>query len=298
MAVGYHTYEGIPIGAFLAGLAAADLPRFDVRLPASIRPPVAEWTAVADAPVTVARLFERLGTFLTDDTIVIADPGDAMFGALDLPVRRDHEFLANAWYASLGFAVPASIGAQLAAPSRRPLVLVGDGSFQMTGLELSTSVRFGLSPIVVVFDNGGYAIERMMVDGSFNDVLPWDYTRLPELLGAGLGFDVRTEADLDQALATAAERTDTYSIIRVHLESRRMRHPRRVVSPCNSRTRPTSTGRSRLPGPDVGTARSSRRRYVVTLASTCSTGSGRRRTYRKARPWPWRWRRNAQPGVR
>jgi indolepyruvate decarboxylase len=168
----------------------------------------------------VARLFQRLGTFLTDDTVVIADPGDAMFAALDLPVRRSHEFLANAFYASLGFAVPASIGAQLAAPSRRPLVLVGDGAFQMTGLELSTSVRFGLDPIVIVLDNGGYAIERLMVDGSFNDILAWDHLKLVDLFGAGTGFEVRTEEDLDGALAGALAATGAPSIIRVRLDPR------------------------------------------------------------------------------
>jgi len=59
----------------------------------------------------------------------------------------------------------------------------GDGSFQMTGMELSTSIRFGLSPIVVIFNNAGYVTERLMIDGAFNDVLPWDYTQLPALFG-------------------------------------------------------------------------------------------------------------------
>jgi indolepyruvate decarboxylase len=215
LVVAYHAYDDIPMADLLAALAGADLPRFAPSLPP---PPRQEpWVARA-TPVTVERLFRRLGSFLTDDTVVIADPGDAMFGAIDLPVRRDHEFLANAFYASLGFAVPASIGAQLAAPTRRPLVLVGDGAFQMTGTELSTSIRFGLDPIVVVFDNGGYAIERMMVDGGFNDVLAWDHTRLPDLFGAGVAFDVRTEEELDQALEGARANVGSMCIIRVRLD--------------------------------------------------------------------------------
>ena len=56
----------------------------------------------------------------------------------------------------MGFAVPASIGAQLANPRRRPLVLVGDGAFQMTGLELGTAVRYHLNPVVLVLNNAGY----------------------------------------------------------------------------------------------------------------------------------------------
>lgn len=215
LVVAYHAYEEVPLEQLLAALADADLPRFDATLPA--RPTVDPWVA-GPVPITVRRLFERLGSFLTDDTVVIADPGDAMFGAIDLPVRRDHEFIANAFYASLGFAVPASIGAQLAAPGRRPLVLVGDGAFQMTGMELSTSIRFGLDPIVVIFDNGGYGIERLMVDGSFNDVLAWDHRRLVDLFGAGVAFEVRTEQDLDLALEGALAAPGTPALLRVMLD--------------------------------------------------------------------------------
>jgi TPP-dependent 2-oxoacid decarboxylase len=88
----------------------------------------------------------------------------------------------------------------------------------MTGMELSTSVRFGLSPIVVIFDNGRYAVERLMVDGTFNDVLAWDYTKIPELFGSGVAFDVRTEGDLDRALAGAIEHAGDLVRLRVQLD--------------------------------------------------------------------------------
>jgi indolepyruvate decarboxylase len=114
--------------------------------------------------------------------------------------------------------VPAAIGAQLAAPELRPLVLVGDGAFQMTGLELSTVARYGLNPIVVVLNNGGYTTERLILDGGFNDILPWAYHRLPETLGAGRGYLVETEEDLDRALAAAEAETSTFSLLDVHLD--------------------------------------------------------------------------------
>jgi indolepyruvate decarboxylase len=168
--------------------------------------------------LTITRLFERLDAFLTEDTVVIADVGNALFGAGDLTIYRDTEFLAPAYYASMGFAVPAALGAQLASPGRRPLVRVGDGAFQMTGVELSTIVRYGLNPIVVVLNNAGYGTERHMHDGPFNDVLPWRYHRLPELLGAGRAFEVVTEADLVEALAAAREHTDSYCLLDVRLD--------------------------------------------------------------------------------
>ena len=118
----------------------------------------------------------------------------------------------------MGFAVPGAIGAQLARPDLRPLVLVGDGAFQMTGMEISTAARFGLSPIVVVLNNCGYGTERPMTDGPFNDIPAWRFSRLPEMIGAGQGFEVFTETDLEQALQAALSRTDSPSIIDVHLD--------------------------------------------------------------------------------
>src|SRR5690606_33158782 len=109
------------------------------------------------------------------------------------------EFLSPAYYTSMGFAVPASIGAGIANRSIRPLVVVGDGAFQMTGMELATVVRNGLAPIVVVLNNKGFTTERHLLDGPFNDVLEWSYHRIPEVLGAGLGLEVRTEDELDAA---------------------------------------------------------------------------------------------------
>src|SRR4029077_10280429 len=145
---------------------------------------------------TVQRLFQRLNAFLSDNMVVVADVGDALFGAADLFIRHRTEFLGPAYYASMGFAVPASIGAQMANPKLRPLVLVGDGAFQMTGMELSTVARCGLNPIVIVLNNFGYGTERQIQDGPYNDVQPWNFSKLPEIFGAGKGFVVQTEAAL------------------------------------------------------------------------------------------------------
>src|SRR2546422_8534828 len=107
---------------------------------------------------------------------------------------------ARPYWAWSGFAGPAGIGAQLANSKLRPLVLVGDGAFQMTGMELSTAVRYQLNPIVVVLNNRGYGTERHLQDGPYNDLLEWNYSRVPEILGAGRGLIVETEAQLDEAL--------------------------------------------------------------------------------------------------
>src|SRR5437773_3740790 len=200
LSIRYHTYENVRFKDFVHGLLKAKLCR---RARAKIPRP----QPMADLPnargknkVTVKSLFQRLNAFLDERTVVVADVGDALFGAADLHIHQRTEFLGPAYYASMGFAVPAGVGVQLANPKLRPLVLVGDGAFQMTGMELSTAVRYKLNPIVVVLNNRGYGTERPIQDGRFNDVLLWKYARLPELFGAGKGFEVETEDELDEAL--------------------------------------------------------------------------------------------------
>jgi TPP-dependent 2-oxoacid decarboxylase len=215
LSIRYHSYEEVRFKDFVRGLLRAGLRRRSSRgIP---RPRPAAPFEAGGGRVTVRRLFQRLNAFLDDNTVVVADVGDALFGAADLYIHRKTEFLATAYYASMGFAVPAAIGAQLADPRRRPLVLVGDGAFQMTGMELATAVRYGLNPIVVVLNNSGYGTERHIQDGPYNDVSRWIYHRVPELLGAGRGFLVETEAELDSALVEAREYRRGFCILDVKL---------------------------------------------------------------------------------
>jgi len=216
IAVGFRSYDDIRLEDFLHALAARAWQKRT--LPAVEHPRHPGPFAASDKPMTVAALFHQLNAFLEEDMVVIADPGDALFGAQELYIHDDAHFVAPAYYCSLGFAVPAAIGVKAAAPDLRPLVLVGDGAFQMTGMELSTIARFGQNPIVVVFDNDGYGTERPMLDGAFNDVLRWNVSRLPEVLGAGLGIKVETEADMAAALAKAKANTQSFTLVQVMLD--------------------------------------------------------------------------------
>jgi TPP-dependent 2-oxoacid decarboxylase len=165
-----------------------------------------QFSAMKNRRITVKRLFERINFSMTPNVILIADVGDSLFGALDLTIPGHAHFLSPAYYLSMGFAVPAAIGAQLAKPKLRPIVVVGDGAFQMTGMEISTICRFGLNPIIIILNNNGYGTERPMLDGPFNDVLAWNYHRIPEIIGHGRGFMIETEEQLEVAFS-AAENT-------------------------------------------------------------------------------------------
>lgn len=219
ISIAHHHYEDVWLGDFIRKLGAAgigpcrrvSLPR--KRLPAALMPEPSR-------RITVRRFFERMNEFLGDDTVVIADIGDSLFGAADLTIHKRTEFLSPAYYTSMGFATPAALGVQLARPSSRPVVFVGDGAFQMTGQELSTIARQSLNPIVFVLNNRGYTTERFICEGPFNDIHEWAYHLMPQILRAGWGCEVNTEGELEDALVRARANIESFSLISISLDKR------------------------------------------------------------------------------
>jgi TPP-dependent 2-oxoacid decarboxylase len=206
LSIKHHNFENVLLQDFLCSLIEAPLTRRDFVLAGkqgNVKNNNTHFSPARNQKITVKRLFDRLNFSITDNTIVIADVGDSLFGALDLTIHGQTDFLSPAYYCSMGFAVPAAIGAQLANPRLRPIVIVGDGAFQMTGMELSTISRFALNPVIIVLNNNGYGTERPMLDGPFNDILPWNYYRIPEIIGHGKGFVIQTEDQLEESLSAA-----------------------------------------------------------------------------------------------
>jgi indolepyruvate decarboxylase len=102
----YHNYEEVSFRDFVRGLVNTKWhQRSWTRRPRPSRPGPAKARA-GKAPITVERLFQRLNGFLEDDTVVVADVGDSLFAATDLFIHHRTEFLAAAYYASMGFAIP------------------------------------------------------------------------------------------------------------------------------------------------------------------------------------------------
>jgi indolepyruvate decarboxylase len=149
------------------------------------------------------QIIRILSLNLDENSCVVSDVGDGLFGAIGIRTSRRAEFIAPAYYLSMGFAVPASIGVSMANPKLRPFVLVGDGAFQMTGMELSTAVRLGLRPIVLVLNNEGYGTMRKIRDGRFNVISQWNYGRICDLIGGGSASIARTKGELDGAIRSA-----------------------------------------------------------------------------------------------
>lgn len=214
----HHHYRDVLLDDFMRGLLKADITPTKRTIPANIRQEPPRFELQEKAKLTTKRLFARINEMLDAKMCVVADVGDCLFAAAELTIYRDTEFISPAYYTSMGFAIPAALGAQHADKNRRPLVLVGDGAFQMTCLELSTGLRYGFNPIVIVLNNKGYTTERFLQDGPFNDIPNWNYHRLTDLLGGGSGFEVRTEGDLEVALHAALAHFDRFTVLNVHLD--------------------------------------------------------------------------------
>lgn len=217
--VGHHHYNGLKLDQVLDLLlettTAKLKPTSRFTLP-SIAKEVIEAPA-GSKNLTVAAMISALNEVLenSNDFSVVTDTGDCMYAGMSL---QTDIFLAPGYYVSMGFGVPAAIGAQLAMPSRRPIVLVGDGAFQMTGMEISTAVKMGLNPIVIVFNNASYAMLRFIdQQRDYFDLPRWDYTELAKAVG-GNGMQATSAADFKKALATALK-SDKMFLIDAVLEN-------------------------------------------------------------------------------
>jgi indolepyruvate decarboxylase len=213
----HHRYDRVLFADFVRALVDAPMPSFAGRaMPAcagvSPQPPA------LSSPVNLTGLFGHLDGLLTEKSLIIADVGESLFAAADLRVHRSAEFLSPAYYTSMGFAVPAAVGAGFADPALRPIVLVGDGAFQMTGTELSTCARYGQTPVVIILNNRGYSTEREILDGSFNDLYEWRYEKICDLLGNGVGHRVATHGDLVAALGAALADSGRMHVLNVLLD--------------------------------------------------------------------------------
>lgn len=159
------------------------------------------------------RFFEKIDSVLKEhpELAVVADIGECLFGASELTVPH-HHFFSPAFYCSMGFAIPGALGVQLASPGLRPLVLVGDGAFQMSISELSTFLQLKLNPIIFILNNNGYTTERFLLDGPFNNIRNWNYHEVVSLLNGGKGLKVETEGELEDAINIALKATELFII--------------------------------------------------------------------------------------
>ncbi|AFY46673.1 thiamine pyrophosphate dependent decarboxylase, pyruvate decarboxylase [Nostoc sp. PCC 7524] len=214
IAIKHHEYPNVRFEDFINTLSSSpDLPHRELSHSMTMKPRVTP----SEGRISMSGLLYELNQFIDNKTLLVTDVGDTLFAADDIQTQEGTSFLAPAFYASMGFGVPGVVGAQLADPFRRAIALVGDGAFQMTGMELLTAKRLGLNPIVIIINNGSFASLRAMAhqDAAFVNIPTIDYAQLAQVLG-GNGFVIETGKQLQQALHTARD-SNTFSILDVRL---------------------------------------------------------------------------------
>lgn len=128
--------------------------------------------------------WQQIQGFLRPGDIVIAEQGTACFGAAALRLPQGCRFIVQSLWGSIGYTLPAAFGAQTAEPARRVVLLIGDGSAQLTAQEIGSMLRDGLKPVIFLLNNEGYTVERAIhgPEQRYNDITQWNWTQLPQAL--------------------------------------------------------------------------------------------------------------------
>jgi len=237
--IGNHIYDKVQLGDFIRELTLAVEPRsYLASHPSQSYMPRQIFVADSSRELTAARLYECLNYYLDDQMVLLSEPGDAFCATPEFNIEEAENYIVQAYYCSIGFCTPAALGVAKARPSKRPVVLTGDGAFQMTAQEISTLIRERCPAIIVLINNDGYLIERRLhKDGMYNDIQMWQYSKLPEVFGnstgllgdpqgqlkyppLAIGIKVTTEKELDQAMKTAIIEKDRLVFIEVCLPNR------------------------------------------------------------------------------
>ena len=209
--VGAATFAPLALPDALGALAAlvAELPPADGDL-APTRTPDPAVSGDPDTRLSQAGLGEVVAANLQSGDIVLADQGTAFYGAATYRLPSGVTFVGQPLWASIGYTLPALLGACLADRARRGVLLVGDGAAQMTVQELSTVARQGVQATVIVLDNRGYTVERAIhgPEQPYNDIAAWDWTAFGAVFSAAgepvTACQARTTGELAAALTGAA----------------------------------------------------------------------------------------------
>jgi indolepyruvate decarboxylase len=176
------SYQGVYIAELLQSIVDSSSGIVTKKQPA--RPSRQLAFVPSNDPLTQDAYWKAIQGFLRPGDVIVAEDGasSAGMGRLTLPDACTYITGAFVW-CSIGYATGALLGAILASPGRRHILLTGEGSLQMTAQELSTVMRHDLKPFIFVINNSGYTVERAVLgkDAKYNDVANWRYSELPKV---------------------------------------------------------------------------------------------------------------------
>lgn len=161
-----------------------------------------------EAPLTQKSLWDKVCGALTPGNIVLAEQGTSYYGMARHRLPAGVTFIGQPLWASIGYTLPAALGAGLAHRDRRPVLLIGDGAAQLTIQELGQFGREGVPAVVILVNNDGYTVERAIhgPTAPYNDIVEWQWGQIPAALGVRnpLSYRAATSGELDSALTAAA----------------------------------------------------------------------------------------------
>lgn len=177
----------------------------------------------ANKKLTQKRFWQSIYNFLQENDVILADQGTAFSGSAIMPIPNKSSYIGQPLWGSIGYALPALLGSQLADITRRNILIIGDGSLQLTAQELSTMLKQNIKPIIFVINNGGYTIERVIhgKNQPYNDIDIWDYH---ELLSAFtkqknfISYKVENEFELETTLISVANNGEYLNFIEVVMD--------------------------------------------------------------------------------
>ena len=168
------------------------------------------------------RTFEAMRSALPGDTIFSLDATvPASRAARCLTIDQPRQFMYPWGWAGLGFAFPASVGAKVGKPNSPVVCITGDGGFQYNAQELGTCVQYGISPIVLVFNDNAWGVLKDYQSARFNDRLMAtdlvnpDFIKMADSYGIE-GTRVKTVDELTKALGKAVH-ADRVQLIEVSM---------------------------------------------------------------------------------
>ena len=160
----------------------------------------------SNSPLTQSEYWKAIRGFLRPGDVLVVEDGTSSAALSEMTLPDNCTVVTQAYiYCSIGYATPALLGASLATPGRRHILLTGEGSLQLTAQELSTMMRHDLKPYIFVINNDGYTVERAVLgkDAKYNDIANWRYSELPHVFNRDKKAEtyvVETSNDLRKVL--------------------------------------------------------------------------------------------------
>lgn len=205
-------YDNVLLADFVEKLAR-EIPHRECEIIKN-RPCLGSCEILQEEKLNFKYILPRFQEFLKEDDMLFIDTGLSEFAGASWTLPEGAVLYNQFLWASIGWATPACFGGGLADRRKRVILFTGEGSHQLTVQSISNIMLHKLKPVIVVVNNRGYTIERLLSDNpddKYNDIAQWQYTKLPEVFhGCSWTAEARTNKEFDEVLKCAEKENENY----------------------------------------------------------------------------------------